>query len=591
GVPTPIGPEQVASAVSTLLTIFDRTNGGFGGAPKFPQPAYLEFLLEARTAIDAASAGAMDAAARQTLDRMALGGVFDQAGGGFHRYSVDASWLVPHFEKMLYDNGQLLETYARAARVYRSALYERVARRTAAYVLREMTAPDGAFFTAQDAEVDGREGLNYLWTMEDFRSVLGADAPRAARLYGVDLGPNFRDPHHPDAPAVNVLRLEAEPDEPTAAWLDGVNQRLLAARGRRAQPRRDDKVLAAWNGLMIGGLAVAGRELGEAMLVEAAARGARGALGRLWRADEGRLLRCERAGGEPAAGTLEDYAMMAHGLLALAAARPDERAWVDRAAGLVGAAERRLGDGAGGFFDAEEGAESLFVRPRSTYDGAMPCGASVMINAMIDLHAFDGAGGWLRRAAKCLATVSAAVADSPVGSINATRGLLRLMRADRSALREAVPEGAPAGSGTGGAPAGDVSVWASTTEVYVLPDRPAAFVLRLEVPEGLHINDATADADSGGAVTALRVDVAGGTGFAAYADYPTGRPLDGAGHRVLDGVVEFEVAVEAQGDVTGSPFIAVSYQACSDRACRQPVVQRLDVLLKRGQGPYAAGLA
>ncbi|MEL6797226.1 MAG: thioredoxin domain-containing protein, partial [Planctomycetota bacterium] len=197
--PVMIGAEQVQQAVGTLLKIADMQHGGFAGAPKFPQPAYIDFLLEVRDASDEPTRQAIDRVVTLTLDQMIMGGIHDHVGGGFHRYSVDAFWTVPHFEKMLYDNGQLAATYARAARIYGNADYRRAATRTCDYIIREMTSPDGGFFSAQDAEVDSREGLNYLWTPDEVRAVLSAaDADFAIERFGLDAGTNFQDPHHAD---------------------------------------------------------------------------------------------------------------------------------------------------------------------------------------------------------------------------------------------------------------------------------------------------------------------------------------------------------------------------------------------------------
>jgi uncharacterized protein YyaL (SSP411 family) len=283
--PVPVGRAQVALAVSSLMQLFDRAEGGFGRAPKFPQPVYLEFLLDARERLDPESRAGVDHALKLTLDRMAMGGIHDHLAGGFHRYSVDAHWLVPHFEKMLYDQGQLAQVYARAALAFEDDFYRRVARRTCDFVLRELTGPDGAFLSAIDAEVDHREGKNYLWKPEEFRALLSdVDAAWSLEVYGLTHGPNFRDPHHPsDAPS-NVLHLEARPDalaqregSPLGAWysrLERVNAKLLAARAKRPQPAIDDKAIAAWNGLMIAGMAVAGRLLDEPRFVAGAARAA-----------------------------------------------------------------------------------------------------------------------------------------------------------------------------------------------------------------------------------------------------------------------------------------------------------------------------
>jgi uncharacterized protein YyaL (SSP411 family) len=284
--PAGVGLEHVSQAARALLTSFDRVNGGFGGAPKFPQPVFLELLLDVRdSAGDDATRDAVDQAVRLTLDRMACGGINDHVGGGFHRYSVDATWTVPHFEKMLYDNAQLAAVYARAGATYDDAFYREVAGRTLDYVQREMTGPEGELYSAEDAEVDGREGGNYVWQPDEVRAALGTDdAALAIKVYGLEGGPNFRDPHHAESPPAYVLRLSGRPEKVAAELgvtvealrerMGRIDARLYEVRARRPQPRLDDKVLTAWSGLMIGALARAGLALKRREHVEAAARAA-----------------------------------------------------------------------------------------------------------------------------------------------------------------------------------------------------------------------------------------------------------------------------------------------------------------------------
>ncbi|MCC6968750.1 MAG: thioredoxin domain-containing protein, partial [Phycisphaerales bacterium] len=273
GQPVDIGHREISEAIGRLLQTFDRVHGGFGGAPKFPQPAFLELLLDVRPlAGDDSTGDAIDQALRTTLERMAMGGVFDQVGGGFHRYSVDERWLVPHFEKMLYDNASLAAVYARAAARLSDPYFSTIARRVIEYLRREMQLPDGMFASAQDAEVDAREGKSYVWTPEELAQALDpGDSTFAARIYGLDAEPNFRDPHHPDEPAAFVLALQARPERlandlgaSVAALQDRIariNQQLLEGRGRRPQPGRDDKAITSWNGMAISALAIASTEL------------------------------------------------------------------------------------------------------------------------------------------------------------------------------------------------------------------------------------------------------------------------------------------------------------------------------------------
>ncbi|MCU1431594.1 MAG: hypothetical protein JWP95_699, partial [Actinotalea sp.] len=315
--------------------------GGFGDAPKFPRQTLLRLLL---TWVETGGGNDSDRARvkrmlMKTLDAMADGGIRDHLGGGFHRYSTDARWLVPHFEIMLYDQAMLAPIYAQAARLLDRPRYARVARGICDFVLREMTGNGGEFFTAFDAEVDHREGLNYLWTPQQVVEVLGTeDAARFNRIYGLDAGPNFADPHH-DAgvPRNNILFLPngpgADEDDPAIA---AMREKLRLARGKRKQPLLDTKVITAWNGLMIMGLAVCSRELDEPRYRDAAIRAA-DFLARTHRGDNRReLARSSRNGAMRHAGTLDDYASLAHALFELHATTHDVR-WEREGEALVDA--------------------------------------------------------------------------------------------------------------------------------------------------------------------------------------------------------------------------------------------------------------
>ncbi|MFO0828453.1 MAG: thioredoxin domain-containing protein [Phycisphaerales bacterium] len=433
--PVALGESTVMSAIAALLRIHDQRNGGFGGAPKFPQPAYLE-LLERRADVPEVAA-----ALRRTLDGMALGGIFDQLAGGFHRYSVDSQWVVPHFEKMLYDNAQLAPLYARSLLREGDAFHAEVARRTCEYVLREMTEPDGAFRSAQDAEVDAREGQSYVWRDEEVRDALedrgaGELADFALRAFGVDLGPNFHDPHHPDALASNVLRLVDRPERLAAALgldlatfqtrLDRVRAALLAARSGRRQPGIDDKVIAAWNGLMIAALAECGQALGEPRFVDAAVRAAE-AVERRLRDPRGELLRASRGDRASVPAFLEDYACLCKGRIALhrATGRNDD---LRAAASLFDDATARFAAPRGGYYDVRDSGRELFVRARTLSDGAMPSGGSIMLANGLDLAALTGDVRWRDEFARALRGVSATLDRQPLAMALAVACLDRGLR-------------------------------------------------------------------------------------------------------------------------------------------------------------------
>lgn len=438
--------DLVDAAVGGLLRYLDRRNGGFGGAPKFPQPVYLELLATRWDRPEVASAIAL------SLDRMACGGIFDQIGGGFHRYAVDATWTVPHFEKMLYDNAQLASLYARSFARTGDRFHAEIARRTCDWVLREMTDRDGAFLSARDAEVDAREGGSYVWTPEELRAALAAAgrsdlAEFALRLYGLDRGPNFQDPHHPDEPPTSVLRLEERPDRLAAreaialdvfdARRSAVDEALLAARDRRPQPIIDDKVLAGWNGLMIAAMAECGALLPAPALLDAARAAAERVESRL-RARDGRTRRSSRRAGEDANGApiatipgfLEDVAALARGRTALArATRGEERArHLAVAERLVAEAIERFGDGEGGFYDADAESADRPVRGRSLSDGAVPSGTSLLLHAMLDLAELAGDRRHADLALRGLRAISGVLASRPIDLSLATAALDRAFR-------------------------------------------------------------------------------------------------------------------------------------------------------------------
>lgn len=595
--PVAVGLEQVSDAARSLLRALDRVNGGFGAAPKFPQPVFLDLLLDVRqSAGDEATRDALDGAIRLTLDRMACGGLADHVGGGFHRYCVDAAWIVPHFEKMLYDNAQLAWTYARAAVVYGDDFYRRTAVRTLEYVLREMTSPDGAFYSAQDAEVDGREGANYIWRAEELRAALPPDqAEFALKVYGVDEGPNFRDPHHPDEQPANVLRLKDRPERIAAAMgldtaaflarLDAVNAALEKVRTQRPQPRLDDKTLTSWNGLMIAAMARAGTALGERRFVEAAARAADAVFQHL-RDPSGDLRRSHRAGQPGPPAFLEDYAFFIDGLLALHAADA-QTGWLrgglaapatlTQARGLCHRAIELFGDGEGGFYDTRDRQPDLFVRASTTHDGAIPSGVSAMLHNLIELHERTGDAQYLDAAIAGVRSVSGALAAAPTQAANSVRALLRLIAAG-STVAERLASLGPSPTPPDTAPS-PVEVYASEDRIQVGVDRPASLMLSVRIADGYHIN--AADPGPGGAgLIPLRIGVTNGTGVEVYADYPEGEPYGPDGDiRVHRGQFEFRIAVERVGTWSGRPLLTLTYQACTETECLPPTTVELSVAI------------
>ncbi len=615
--PAALGGAQIASAVRSLLQIYDRTEGGFGGAPKFPQPIYGLFLLEARPIVDEETRGAIDHALGHTLDRMAVGGLFDQAGGGFHRYCVDGTWTVPHFEKMLYDNAQLLSLYSRAAMLYDDPFYREIVGRTVEYLRREMMGAGWRLLSAQDAEVGGREGLNYIWVESEVTSLLDADdAAFAKSLYGLDRGGNFTDPHHPSDGPKTVLRLDERPDALAArsgipleefnARRARVNSQLLEHRiDAREPPGLDDKSIAAWNGMAIVGLADAARALDDETCLNDAERIARFVLEHM-RDRDGSLHRSFRsaAGGHenasarlgPLAG-LEDYAWMIEACVTLHDAERGDGVFLDEAAALAERAHAIFQTDEGWYADTAAGRTDLFVRARSTYDGATPSAISVMINALIGLHdasppvAKTGGANpnWLDRARTQLAGVSRAVAERPVSTVNSVRGVIEFIRleGDTTGLafgEDLTPEGTRPGATSS---AGCVEVFADEESVTVRDGEPASFTLGIRVRQGYHIlaADPAVSAEAARGLVPLRVGLISGQGVAVYAEYPEGDPYGEAivgrdDLRVHTGEVRLRVALEKQpgiGASEGEPVLGITLQACDDAACLKPATIRLGV--------------
>jgi uncharacterized protein YyaL (SSP411 family) len=368
----PLTDSTLGEAVRALRRSFDPEWGGFGGAPKFPPASVLEFLLRR---------GELDLVTR-TLDAMAAGGVYDLVGGGFHRYSVDERWLVPHFEKMLYDNALLVPVYLHAWVVTGEERYRRVAEDTCEYLLRDLALPDGGFASSQDADTDGVEGLTYTWTAEE-----GVPAELL----------------QPFEHGRSIIRGELDPE---------LRARLLQERSRRPQPGRDDKAIAAWNGLALAALAEAGRRFESDRLVRSAEKLGSFLLGELSSPD-GRLFRTWREGRASIPGYLEDYADVAHGLIELHVATGEPR-WLEEANRLARRAVDLFADEErGGFFMAAHDAEQLVARKKDLDDNPVPSGNSMLAHVLLRLARIYGDDELERRAAGVLRIVHSALARIP----------------------------------------------------------------------------------------------------------------------------------------------------------------------------------
>ncbi len=411
--PKALSPQLVQRSASAMLRSFDHAHGGFGAAPKFPHPMNLRLLAQHwfRTR-DNETLHVL----RTTLDKMAAGGIYDQLGGGFHRYSTDAQWLVPHFEKMLYDNALLVPCYLDAYLITGEADYARVARETCDYVLREMTDAAGGFYSTQDADSEGVEGKFFVWTPREIETVLGPEAAEIfCHVYGVTPQGNFEH-------GQSILHLPRNLNDAATAFtttadelrdrLAGWRTQLLAERGQRVPPGLDDKVLVAWNGMMIDALAQAAGVLDEPRYLAAAQRAATFLLHELRRAD-GALWHTWRHGQARLTAYLDDYTCLAVGLVSLYEADFDER-WLLAAVELMDYVIAHFADAErGGYFYTAHDHEALIARQKEFYDNAMPSGNSMAALALVRLGKLLGRADYLEAAERTAQAAASIVEHAP----------------------------------------------------------------------------------------------------------------------------------------------------------------------------------
>jgi uncharacterized protein YyaL (SSP411 family) len=409
-------PPLLDKAASYYRSRFDSTHGGVSGAPKFPSSLPIRFLLRYQRRTRDADVLRM---ATVTLERMSRGGMYDHAGGGFHRYSTDARWLVPHFEKMLYDNALLAVAYLEGYQATGREDFARVAREVLRYVERDMTSPEGAFYSATDADSltpagEREEGWFFTWTPAELEAALGKERARvASAYYGVTSGGNFegRSILHVPRPLPEVAGELGLPAENARAVVEDARDVLYAARGKRPPPLRDEKILAAWNGLMISAHARAALTLGEERYARRAARAAEFVLTRM-RA-KGRLLRSYKDGHAHHNGYLDDYAFLIAGLLDLSEATGDPR-WLEEAIALDGTLEKVFEDEEhGGYFMTSDDHESLLAREKPAYDGAEPSGNSVHALNLQRLHELTTQDRYRQRAERTLRAFGDRLTRSP----------------------------------------------------------------------------------------------------------------------------------------------------------------------------------
>ncbi len=414
-----IGGEQSALTADLLTTAyqkigqgFDETHGGFGGSPKFPQPMNLEFLIRAHL-----RTGDPEPLEQVTftLRQMARGGIYDQIGGGFHRYSVDSLWLVPHFEKMLYDNAQLSRVYLHAYQLTGDTFFKHIATEIYDYILREMTTYEGAFYSTTDADSEGEEGLFFIWSIAELQELLGDDAPIAIEYWGVTARGNFEGHnilHVPNDDRVVADRLNLAVDD-LRAKIATIKDKLYAVRIQRIHPGLDDKILTAWNGMMLASLAEAARVLDRTDYQIAAVKNAAFILNNM-KSPDGRLLRTHKNGvtNPRIKATLEDYGCLIDGLLELYQTTFDER-WFVEARALADVALKHFSAQDGGFFDTADDHEALIARPRNMQDNAVPSGNAMLAKSLIRLAAYTADATYDEAARRTLALLTEAMRQYP----------------------------------------------------------------------------------------------------------------------------------------------------------------------------------
>jgi uncharacterized protein YyaL (SSP411 family) len=579
-------PELVRGAVARLAAEFDRERGGFDRVPKFPPHAALAFLLDRGGEAGGEEGLAM---ARKTLDAMASGGVRDHVGGGFHRYSTDAEWLLPHFEKMLYDNALLAAAYARAHALGREERYALVARETFDWLEREMAVAGGGYASSLDADTEHEEGLTYTWTVAELREVLGpTEGAWAAAVYGAAPDGNFRDEAsgrrsgrnvlHLPVPLDEVARREGVPLGDVRRRLDAVRARLLAARARRAQPPRDGKVLTAWNALLVSAFAQAGTALRDPELVR---RGERLAAFLLERSRDGeRLLRFPKDSGPPIPGFLDDHAHLAEACLDLAEASGDDRHAAE-ARRLADAILARFQDPAGGFFQSSTEHEALLARTKEAFDTPIPSGNAVAARVLLRLAARFPGTPYREAADKAVAAFRAVAERAPTGA---------------TAMVRAIADRARAPAAQASAAAGDVRDRRGPAQVDVFLERGEArpgtsvgVVVRVALDPGWHVNASVASRAELVATSLSTVEKAPaaleGVRFPAPTTHGAGRDAVA----VHAGTFEIRARLAIPPDAPPGPRkigLLLAFQPCDETSCRSPEELRLDVPLRFGdEGP------
>jgi len=581
--------DLITSAIESLLDLFDRQNGGMSGAPKFPPHTTLNLLIyEYRIRKNPEILEMITA----TLDGMARGGIHDHLGGGFHRYSTDARWFLPHFEKMLYDNAQLSRSYVDGYLITGDEDYSRVAIDTYEWVLRVMTDEEGGFRSAVDADSEGEEGKFYLWGRNEILDALGKEeGERFCRIYGVEEGGNFRDEATGKRVGTNVLYLkrplaevakfEGMPLDELRKLLGKSRETLLQIRSKRVHPHMDDKVITAWTGLMIGSLAYGGQHLGEPRYIEAAERAAEFVLTNLYK--DCRLLRTYRAGEARLNGYLDDYAFLADGLLDLYEATNEER-YVDTAKALTETLAAHFRDAAGGFFFTSDDHEELLARTKDPFDKAVPSGNGVAARVLVRLGQLTRDRKYFDEVWSALNAFLEFMHQAPHGAGSLL--LAAAMYLDDAARASEEPAASPlAYDPDARARKRPVTVEAFASHQRAAPGDEFRVALRLNIDEGWHVNsNAPIQNYLVPTSVALKADEGISVGTVGY---PRGVniKLEFSGEELLvyEGTLWILVPLTVREHAEEGPLrieLHVNVQACDDRTCLRPETLRLPLLLQ-----------
>jgi uncharacterized protein YyaL (SSP411 family) len=533
----------IEKLIQRSVSDYDPTNGGFGSAPKFPRETLLELLLQSEVRNRKSEI-------LHSLDSMANGGIRDHLGGGFHRYSTDAQWLVPHFEIMLYDNAMLAWCYVEAFHQTGEKRYARIARGIFDFVLREMTSPQGAFYTAFDAEVDAMEGGSYLWTAAEVEMILGAeDAKIFNKVYGLEGGPNFADPHHGTSePDQNVLYLPDGPATEDESKIVAMRQKLYEARKKRKQPSLDTKIITSWNALMIRALAHGGEILKEDRYTQAAAKAADFLL-QNHRKIDGTIFRTSRDGTKKYTGFIDDYAFFAQALLTLK--------WKDKAAAVAEVMRRKFWDEIdGGFYFTSADADEIIVRQKTASDSPLPSGNAIATMVMLELGDRETAQRTLAVFANQLQQQGEGMSVMVQAAMEYVRrfGPLAVSRSDVKSDQPLSPEELAQRI------VAISTVWINDRELEI----------KLQILKSFHINSNEPAAEM--IATELHVD-----DEVEAIKYPKPKSMQFADQTIQVFENEASIIVKFKQAVMKMLRVSLRYQACDASACLPPATKNFEV--------------